>query len=190
MPGHQFAHVEAGQVGGDRPERPADLLRRGGFHVVGVDMRRPTGHEEQDHGRVTALVRGLGLLGPQHIGQRQPGQSQRTQFQETTPRGAVAQTVRGSEDVEHGGKFRVRRGQSISVGLYVAKAGRSKLGRRPGWRGTQSGECGATIDGALPRCRARLASRDGHRRSPATATGTVQVPGYCPSAMSKLSRRS
>ena len=100
----RFAEVEAGDVRLDRLIRPAILRRRIGFGIVGLELRRPAVHPEQNHGGVGG---GAGFLAgcraqAQQIRQRQASQAEGADLQERAARHAFTRSRCPAEQVQHG----------------------------------------------------------------------------------------
>ncbi len=94
-PGHErkvLADSDAGHVGPDRLERPADRLRGGRLQIPGIQLAGTTNQEKKDAVDV-ASVRGTRLLELTKIGQRQPDgtRPQGADAEEITPRQTVAE---------------------------------------------------------------------------------------------------
>ncbi len=107
--GQQFAHVEAGNVRADRPERAAVLRRGVRLHVVGLHVRRPTRQPDEDDGGVGRLTR---LRRLQTQGQQSAhthtAQGERTHLEEAAPgkRAGAVENSRTHEESRQEGRWR------------------------------------------------------------------------------------
>lgn len=78
MPRQQFADIKTGDVGGDWRERPTNIRRGVRLHVIRFQMRRPTMHEQQNHGGIFIFgktVRRGRSSQPKQVGERQTTKS-------------------------------------------------------------------------------------------------------------------
>ena len=109
----QLAELDAGHVGLDRLERPADLGRGAGLGVEGLVLRRPALQPEEDHvlrpaERRRARSDGLGrreiargALAPQQVGERQPQRAESAHAQPLAAVDAVTEPDRPVMERQH-----------------------------------------------------------------------------------------
>ena len=105
-----LANVDAGQLGRDVLERPANLARHRGLHVPGVDVRWAARHPQQNH-RLVPRVRLRAQT--QQPRQTQSGQAGKARFQH----GATAVDRHAFADARVEERKRVRRG--VRVGRFA-----------------------------------------------------------------------
>ena len=82
QPRHQFADVEAGHVGTDRPKLAAVIDRRIGLHVEHVGVRRPARHPDADHLPGWTIIAAFGSGGAENVEQADAAQRSTANAQE------------------------------------------------------------------------------------------------------------
>ena len=105
---HKFADFDAGDIRGDRPKFSPHFARGIRLEIDHVLMRRAPRQVDHDH-RLLARRRPGRLLGPEDVGERQPGPGgaeggEATDAEKLPAATAVAEPAGGSaRDREHGG---------------------------------------------------------------------------------------
>src|SRR5262249_44698166 len=122
-----FANLDPGNFGRDRFELASDFLRRFGFDLPHVLVRRTSAQEDIDYGLVGAADASP-RLSAQNVGQTQAGgaKSEHTDLEKTAPRYTVAHPMVLAENRQHGG-IDPRGGKAGYVGVAsVGALGQSK----------------------------------------------------------------
>src|SRR3984957_6148499 len=89
--GKDLRNLNAGNVGFDRLERPADGSRRVRLHIPGIQLAGPTHQHQMDTVHVLAGLYRTHRLEAEEVGHRQPQEPERSRVQKVPPADTVTE---------------------------------------------------------------------------------------------------